>query len=547
MLTPEYLAGCAAQVEELYAALNEQITADICRRIVKTGVVTDTAAWQAKQLQESGKLYDDIVSDVAKSTGKNESEIKKMFAEAGVTSIKNDVAPLRASGISLSNGLSDPMKNVLEANMRKTNGDMLNLAMTTASNGQQEFVNAMNEAIMKVQSGAFDYQTAIRQAVNDCARIGAKVSYDTGAQMALESAARMNILTAVNQTAAKITEMNAERMGCEYYETSAHAGARLEHQEWQGKVFKIEGADGDYENFYDATGYGEVTGLCGVNCRHSFFPFWPGISKPAYSEETLERYSEKTVEWHGVKYTEYEASQIMRRYERSVRDSKRIMNGYKEAIKVSESEELTAELNNGLQQAKQTYNARRYRLLDFCKETGFKRDYLRTKTGLTGFEGFDQGLVKLTYDEAAALSKYVSSDFYAINAKIRTGMPLTGIEQGLVESLDSALKKFPKYDGAVSRSLYFTNSEDLAAFLEKHKVRNTVTYSDFTSCTASKELYNASGQVQMYWKSSNGRNITVINDAEKEVLYERNFSFRVEAVEKVSDSLYNIFISEVTQ
>ncbi len=431
MLTPQYLQGCATEIEDLYAELNQNITNDICRRIVKTGYVTDTAAWQAKQVQESGKLFDELVSDVSKATGKDSSVIRQMFMDAGVTAVKYDAQTLNAVGIGIHNGLSDPMKQVLEANMRKTNGTMENLAMTTASQGQTQFINAMNEAIMKVESGAFSYQEALRAAINQCASIGARVYYDTGTEMSLEAAARMNILTGINQTCAKITEMNAERMDVEYYETSAHAGARLEHQEWQGQVFKIEGADADYDNFYDATGYGEVTGLCGVNCRHSFYPFWPGISKSAYTKDMLDEYEDRSFRWGGELLTEYEASQIMRRYERAVRESKRKIGALKSSMEVCEDESLSQELAQSLQQAKQTYNARRYRLLDFCKETGFDRDYLRTKVGISSYANVE--LVNMSYQEVNALSKFIS--------------------KGIVtDDLESAVRKLPDYDGKIVRS-----------------------------------------------------------------------------------------------
>lgn len=378
MLTPDYLQGCTADIVATYQELNETITKDIARRIIKTGRVTETAKWQAKQAQEAGKLLDDIIKDVAAISGRSNKEIAELFSEAGVASVAYDAAPLIAAGFQVETGLSPAMMQVLEANLRKTQRNMGNLSMTTASIGQQDFIDAMNRAIMMVQSGAFDYQTAIRRAIESIGGIGARVSYDTGGYISLEAAARMNILTSINQTAAKITIMNGERMGCEYYETSAHAGARLSHMEWQGQVFKIEGAD-QYPNFYDATGYGEVDGLCGVNCRHSFYPYFPGISQPAYSDEKLEEYANHRVEYNGTWYSDYEASQIQRRYERAIRDSKRIIGGYDAAIDEASDEETRRALEEGKAHAKQTYNARRQRLTDFCKQTGRKKDYIRHK------------------------------------------------------------------------------------------------------------------------------------------------------------------------
>ena len=122
--------------------------------------------------------------------------------------------------------------------------------------------------------------------------------------------------------------MYASELGAEYYETTAHAGARPSHSVWQGKVFKIEGTAPGYENFYEATGYGTGAGLCGWNCRHSFYPYWPGVSKPAYTKDDLEDYSRPKYSFAGNLLTEYECMQKQREYERAVREYKRILAAY---------------------------------------------------------------------------------------------------------------------------------------------------------------------------------------------------------------------------
>ena len=66
MLTPEYLASFSSGYLGMVDNLNEQIVRDIARRMIKTGKVTDTAKWQIKQAQESGKLLDDIVAEVGR-------------------------------------------------------------------------------------------------------------------------------------------------------------------------------------------------------------------------------------------------------------------------------------------------------------------------------------------------------------------------------------------------------------------------------------------------------------------------------------------------
>lgn len=82
-----------------------------------------------------------------------------------------------------------------------------------------------------------------------------------------------------------------EEMDCEFVEVTAREGARPTHAVWQGRVYHRGGAvvhDGErYEDFEAATGYGTGPGLCGWNCRHNFYPFYPGVSVRNYTDERL--------------------------------------------------------------------------------------------------------------------------------------------------------------------------------------------------------------------------------------------------------------------
>lgn len=379
MLTPDYMSACADQVEKLYSDLADTITKDIARRILKTGKVTSSAKWQAQQLEECGKLMDDIITDVSQQTGKTEDEIRKLFEDAGTASMKFDAQPLLDAGMKVSTKLSPAMRQVLEANLKVTTNEMRNLSRTTASTGQEFFVDAMDEAVMKVESGAFSYGKALRDAIDKCADYGAVVRYDSGRKISLEAAARMNIMTAINKTTAKITEKNCDDLDAEYVETSAHPGARPTHAVWQGRVFRRGKADEYYECFEDATAYGTAGGLCGINCRHSFYPYFPGISKKAYTQADLDAYSAKDVSYNGVLMTLYEASQKQRAIERSIRKSKRKMSVFEDAIRKCKDADATKALREGYQDARRELSQRRAVLTDFCEQTGLEKDSLRHK------------------------------------------------------------------------------------------------------------------------------------------------------------------------
>ena len=104
--------------------------------------------------------------------------------------------------------------------------------------------------------------------------------------------------------------------------TSQHIGARPEHALWQGKVFSLSGKSNRYPDFRSSTGYGTAAGLCGVNCRHSFSPYFPGMSlKPdeqisltenrrQYELEQEQRFNERRIRYFKREAMVYEAGGI---------------------------------------------------------------------------------------------------------------------------------------------------------------------------------------------------------------------------------------------
>ena len=66
------------------------------------------------------------------------------------------------------------------------------------------------------------------------------------------------------------------------------------------------------------TNCGTGKGLGGWNCRHSYFPFFPGISERAYSDEKLKNIDPEPFEYNGKTYTYYEALLRQRQIENTI-------------------------------------------------------------------------------------------------------------------------------------------------------------------------------------------------------------------------------------
>lgn len=380
MLDPEYLDKCSDQLLALIDELSISLIGDIARRIAKTKYITDTAKHQAHVLQNAGMVYHDAIKRIGQTTGYIDREIDRLFKEAGVKNIKNESVIYKMAGMEPKElHQSKEMQQILNANLRKTKGELKNLTLTTANKAQSSYINACNSAMLKVQTGAFSYDKAIADAIKEAAGQGTEVLYPSGHTDKLDVAVRRSVLTGVNQSAAQLNLEYAKEMDCDYVETTAHSGARPEHEVWQGKVFCISGKDPKYPPFYESTGYGTGPGLCGWNCRHNFYAFIPGVSVPAYTDKMLQEYQARSYTYGGKNYTEYEVSQMQRLQERQIRATKRKLTGYDAGIKAADDDVLKSTLQQRFESESVRLKEQEKKLKEFCRQTGRRVESARTQ------------------------------------------------------------------------------------------------------------------------------------------------------------------------
>lgn len=365
MLSANYLYQCTDEISALYADLETEIIIDISRRLAKTGKVTAMAEWQALRAQESGALYDTIIKKVSQRIRQTEKATRKLFEEAGVKSLEFDDRVYKKAGLEPIPLMQSPaMLQTLVAGLVKTNGELRNLTMSMAIDGKMKFISAADMAYMKITSGAFDYNTAITQAIKELAKAGiSTIDYASGRIDHVDVSVRRAVLTGVNQTAGKLTESRLEEMETDLVETSAHAGARPEHALWQGKWFSFSGTSDKYPSFKKVTKYGLPEGILGPNCRHSYHPVIEGISEPSVDPED---YKGETKSYNGKDYTTYEATQQQRKLERTIRKWKREKMGLESAG--LDSTEASQKVREYQRQAK-----------DFSEKMGITRRYINEK------------------------------------------------------------------------------------------------------------------------------------------------------------------------
>ena len=325
MLPPSYLDAMPDAFVQLAQQVEDEILQDVARRIGKMGTLTETADWQLWRYQQTEAVRENVVKLLAKYSGKSEATIRRLLKEAATEAMEREDAIYYHYNLEPTPfEESAALNNLLNAGARQTCGTWRNLTATTANTVSGAFERTLDVAWGKVATGAFDYKTAVKQAVDSLADEMPEITYPSGHTDSLEVAARRAVLTGVNQTAGKLQVARADEMGVEFFETTAHGGARPSHAEWQGRQFHRGGAvdymGKHYPDFEAATGYGTGAGLCGWNCRHTFFAVFPELGDPPqWTQEQLEELNARNIEYNGKQYTRYEINQMQRARERNVR------------------------------------------------------------------------------------------------------------------------------------------------------------------------------------------------------------------------------------
>lgn len=344
----------------LYQALEQDIIADIARRIRKTGRYTETAEIMVKSMTEQGYSADKIRTEVMKLmradadyqkfVAENTKEYKAyiqseidatlekaekagimLAEEAGNMAFNNDLSMWKQAGADLKK--PNTMSQLMVAFRAQTINELKNLTRTTgfrntpfsSTSIEHIYQKELDLALIKVASGGFSYDQAVNDSIHRLAQSGLRsIDYANGRSYQLDTAARMSVRTGISQLSGRITEANILSTGVDLVITSQHMGARDEHVPWQNKVFSYSGKSKKYPDFRKETGYGTPGGIKGVNCTHDFYPFWEGRS---IIPEDIKEPAPVTV--NGKEYTYYQATQQQRKMERDIRATKREIEAQK--------------------------------------------------------------------------------------------------------------------------------------------------------------------------------------------------------------------------
>ena len=347
---------------DIYNEIETELLLNIAMRFDTYETLGGSLDWYLKRLQGMGAFNKENLAIIKKLSPKANKAIDKMIKGAGYQTIltngKMNLETLMASTVN---------RHIIQSILTDTLADVKIINTKALESANKAYMDILTKSYIETSGGVYSYEESIKRALVEMAKQGISgATYQRNGKVVqynLEGTVRRDVLTRAHKCSVDVQMNNVKELGGNLVYVSQHLGARTHptdkwanHAGWQGKVYMVEGSSETYPNLIEATGYGDITGLAGVNCRHHIYPYIEGTPLPSrIDEEEDERV--------------YALSQQQRKLERDVRQAKKELA----VIKTMDDPDLT-------RKAKDKLEAKTDKLNAFVKaHKELKRDYARTR------------------------------------------------------------------------------------------------------------------------------------------------------------------------
>lgn len=583
---------------------NEYILRKMGNSINEIRKLTPTQAQKLINILKYGGTYEDIVNKLAEYTDLNIKDIEDIFSSYAkedqlfykqfyeyrdmpfIPYDRNYVLKSQSqafANIAENEVYNFSRSNVLGYTITNVNGDVI-------FKGLRETYNMLlDNALLNVSQGTSTFDEAMTHILKEVGGSGLKtLQYQSGRAMRLDSAIRMHLNGRLRELHYENQKIFGSEFGFDGWEITAHANPAPDHQDIQGRQFSIdeynklqsEGRAKDYKgkeiSIVHVSKKGNVSHrpIGEFNCRHRAFPIILGVSKPEYTNEQLQEINDKANEtfiFDGKEYSMYEATQLQRRIERSVREQKDIQIlaretqnqklTYETQVKINQLTSKYKELSqvSGLTPYKERMKVSGYRRVG----TGISKNTITYKTlqnkDFTALENNTKNLInKLNEKELKSLGNYTLEEFEDINKTLANPkieddqLWLYDKKEDVwkdINNIDSAIKKatinenITTFRGTASR--YFDNKQIGEEFemplyfstsgkesIARDKFMRNISYKENPALLEIKVPKGTNGIYMGDLFNENGLN-------EFEVLLDRKLKYKVADIKDIDTSGYN--------
>lgn len=351
MLSEQMIEKMIGPIVSRQEAINNYVIQVIAERVKEIGHLLPSDVYKLERILKSGGDVRKINKEIARLTGLNERDIKRLIRVVAQDYYKDarryydyrklpyipfeENKPLQTIVTAIAKQTADTYINLSNARAFMIR-DLKNPGRLIATPLSKTYYSVVDEAIQAVQSGTLDFNTAMRRTMRQLADSGIRyVEYDTESgrkyTQRLDTAVRRNLLDGIRQVGIEVQDELGKQYGADGKEITVHANSAPDHEPIQGHQFTNEefGKLQNHEDFQDVDG-NKFDGLERVigqyNCYHIVYSIIVGVSKPTYTKAELQAMIDANKKGYttsdGRHMTMYECTQEQRKLETKIREQK---------------------------------------------------------------------------------------------------------------------------------------------------------------------------------------------------------------------------------
>lgn len=278
-VTPRQLDLWSSNMADLYNSLEGEIIKMLIKRLSKGH--RNITQWQAEKLSELRLFNSEVTKLLAEVSDVAESEIRKMFEEAGHGIIEDVDKAVPYDPLPKPNGLDDIMRSYFEQSWSDIDNYVNQTLVSTNYTGTAEraYTDVLNRTTAMFNTGLYTFEQSVERSITELAQKGISSTFiDKGGHTwSLERYTRTVLKSTLGNTYDALRKDRMADYDIHTVVVTSHVGAREKCSRIQGNVVDLrypsqipEGSE--YRSIYDPSWGAEYGAAGGHRGEQQFTP-----------------------------------------------------------------------------------------------------------------------------------------------------------------------------------------------------------------------------------------------------------------------------------
>ena len=349
MIDEEMQEKLLSVFDKRFQDYNTKVLEELGNVIKQFKDLTPSQAYELGQQLKYNTTVKDLLNELSKISGLSVKDLKVILEKVARENINFADVYYKSRGLETPIYSENKALQRLVSSVYKVSGEEFkNIAKSTGfrllgDNGEpllldidETYKYVIDKCVIAVSQGKETYQQSMRSTLKQLSSSGVrKIEYESGYSRRLDTSIRQNILDSMRQVSNESQQLFGKEFDSNGIEITVHEFPAQDHL-MQGRQFsneeykKLQNGENakDYQGkiwSLDHNHDGNYRPISTLNCYHSIRSIILGISKPQYTDKQLQEINErneKGFEFDGKHYTMYEGTQLQRRIETAIRETK---------------------------------------------------------------------------------------------------------------------------------------------------------------------------------------------------------------------------------